>query len=177
MQVPVALISCLLGVLLSFVTAEAKPVSGEAAEAKRPCPKAAMLQAIGSLHNKTVTWRHNLPKDRIIHQKLLDKELRAQFMVNCTVQDEVLSFYQSQVFGGFQAASVPQIILNTFDEIRRNLRKCISCTGASTESSAIRQLKDRFEKIKDRGQLQRRKYKAISELTVLIGWLNTFLSQ
>ncbi|XP_030816492.1 interleukin-26 isoform X2 [Camarhynchus parvulus] len=70
------------------------------------------------------------------------------FMINCTVRDQLLSFYVKNVFSRLE----------------------LPCAPSTRLTSAVKKLKRVFLKLGDQGI-----YKAIHELDILLPWIQAYI--
>uniref|UniRef100_A0A8C0G849 Uncharacterized protein n=1 Tax=Chelonoidis abingdonii TaxID=106734 RepID=A0A8C0G849_CHEAB len=115
--------SGLLLVLLCLFIAEGK----KASSGKNSCRKGMISKVTENLYVKATTLKASIPKDFIKNRRLLKKTTKKLFMKNCSVRDQLLSFYVKNVFGGLGIGSDKVYIVNAFQTLQENLSNCVIC--------------------------------------------------
>ncbi|XP_027535647.1 interleukin-26 [Neopelma chrysocephalum] len=87
-------------------------------------------------------------KDLIKTTRLLKKSTKMLFMTNCSVRDQLLSFYVKNVFSHLE----------------------LPCAPSTRLTSAVKKLRRMFFKLGDKGIS-----KAIHELDILLPWIQTYI--
>nr|XP_033807656.1 interleukin-26 [Geotrypetes seraphini] len=108
-----------------------------------------MSQATEYLLNRSTAFKASIQKDNITTKNLLSKKLRKQFMKDCHVRDQLLSFYVNDVLGRIKDVTGTEQMIDGFAFLKENMRNCLREKGV---------------------------YKAISELNVLILWVDAYES-
>uniref|UniRef100_A0A8C3HHZ4 Uncharacterized protein n=1 Tax=Chrysemys picta bellii TaxID=8478 RepID=A0A8C3HHZ4_CHRPI len=114
--------SGLLLVLLCLFIAEGK----KASSGKNSCRKGMISKVTENLYVKATTFKASIPKDLIKNRRLLKKTTKKLFMKNCSVRDQLLSFYVKNVFGGLGIGSDKVYIVSAFQTLQENLSNCVS---------------------------------------------------
>uniref|UniRef100_A0A8C0ILQ8 Interleukin family protein n=1 Tax=Chelonoidis abingdonii TaxID=106734 RepID=A0A8C0ILQ8_CHEAB len=146
--------SGLLLVLLCLFIAEGK----KASSGKNSCRKGMISKVTENLYVKATTLKASIPKDFIKNRRLLKKTTKKLFMKNCSVRDQLLSFYVKNVFGGLGIGSDKVYIVNAFQTL---------CSCFMKNKTRISKC---FETLGEKGI-----YKAISELDILLHWIQTYI--
>uniref|UniRef100_A0A674JU28 Interleukin 26 n=1 Tax=Terrapene triunguis TaxID=2587831 RepID=A0A674JU28_9SAUR len=113
--------SGLLLVLLCLFIAEGK----KASSGKNSCRKGMISKVTENLYVKATTFKASIPKDLIKNRRLLKKTTKKLFMKNCSVRDQLLSFYVKNVFGGLGIGSDKVYIVSAFQTLQENLSNCV----------------------------------------------------
>uniref|UniRef100_A0A8C3RL72 Interleukin family protein n=1 Tax=Chelydra serpentina TaxID=8475 RepID=A0A8C3RL72_CHESE len=151
--------SGLLLVLLCLFIAEGK----KASSGKNSCRKGMISKVTDNLYVKATTFKASIPKDLIKNRRLLKKTTKKLFMKNCSVRDQLLSFYMKNVFGGLGFEGDKVYVVSAFQALQENLNNCVITT-------AVKKIKKTFDKLGEKGI-----YKAISELDILLPWIQTYI--
>ncbi|XP_034629388.1 interleukin-26 [Trachemys scripta elegans] len=123
-----------------------------------------------NLYVKATTFKASIPKDLIKNRRLLKKTTKKLFMKNCSVRDQLLSFYVKNVFGGLGIGSDKVYIVSAFQTLQENLNNCLPCAPTTRVTTAVKKIKKTFDKLGEKGI-----YKAISELDILLPWIQTYI--
>uniref|UniRef100_A0A8C3RK50 Uncharacterized protein n=1 Tax=Chelydra serpentina TaxID=8475 RepID=A0A8C3RK50_CHESE len=116
--------SGLLLVLLCLFIAEGK----KASSGKNSCRKGMISKVTDNLYVKATTFKASIPKDLIKNRRLLKKTTKKLFMKNCSVRDQLLSFYMKNVFGGLGFEGDKVYVVSAFQALQENLNNC-GCRG------------------------------------------------
>ncbi|XP_030816490.1 interleukin-26 isoform X1 [Camarhynchus parvulus] len=92
------------------------------------------------------------------------------FMINCTVRDQLLSFYVKNVFSRLEVGSDKLYFISAFQVLQANMDACLPCAPSTRLTSAVKKLKRVFLKLGDQGI-----YKAIHELDILLPWIQAYI--
>ncbi|OWK60727.1 Interleukin-26 [Lonchura striata] len=72
---------------------------------KHTCRKGLLSQVTENLYVKATSLKSSVPKDLIKTTRLLKKTTKMLFMTNCSVRDQLLSFYVKNVFSRLELVS------------------------------------------------------------------------
>uniref|UniRef100_A0A452HGB5 Interleukin family protein n=1 Tax=Gopherus agassizii TaxID=38772 RepID=A0A452HGB5_9SAUR len=92
---------------------------------------------------------------------------------NCSVRDQLLSFYMKNVFGGLSIGSDKVYIVSAFQTLQENLSNCVSIFFEKKNRYLRKDLTLAFRiyyRLGEKGI-----YKAISELDILLHWIQTYI--
>ncbi|NXI39376.1 IL26 protein, partial [Galbula dea] len=153
-------------VLLCLFTVEGKKSPTE----KYTCRKGLLSQVTENLYIKATSLKSSVPKDVIKNTRLLKKTTKMLFMTNCTVRDQLLSFYVKNVFSHLGVESDKLYIISAFQVLQANMNACLPCAPSARLTSAVKKLRKTFFKLGERGI-----YKAIHELDILLPWIQTYI--
>ncbi|XP_006121665.2 interleukin-26 [Pelodiscus sinensis] len=142
----------------------------EASSSKNSCRKGMLSKVSENLYVKATTLIASIPKDLIKNRRLLKKATKKLFMKNCSVRDQLLSFYVKNVFGGLRSGSDRVYMVSAFQTLQENLSNCLPCAPSSRVTMAVKKIKQMFDKLGEKGI-----YKAISELDILLPWIQTYI--
>ncbi|NWX40364.1 IL26 protein, partial [Steatornis caripensis] len=157
--------ACFL-VLLCLFTVEGKKLP----TGKHTCRKGLLSQVTENLYIKATSLKSSIPKDLIKNTRLLKKTTKMLFMTNCSVRDQLLSFYMKNVFSHLGVGSEKLYIINAFQVLQANMNTCLPCAPSTRLTSAVKKLKKTFLKLGEKGI-----YKAIHELDVLLPWIQAYI--
>ncbi|XP_074860317.1 interleukin-26 [Carettochelys insculpta] len=157
--------SCLLLVLVCLFIEDK-----EASSSKNSCRKEMLSKMTENLYVKATTIIASIPKDLIKNRRLLKKTTRKLFMKNCSVRDQLLSFYMKNIFGSLGNGSDRVYMLSAFQTLQENLSNCLPCAPSAKVTMAVKKIKNIFDKLGEKGI-----YKAISELNILLPWIQTYI--
>ncbi|KFP08691.1 Interleukin-26, partial [Calypte anna] len=153
-------------VLLCLITVEGK----KSPTGRHTCRKGLLSQVTENLYIKATSLKSSIPKDLIKNTRLLKKTTKVQFMTNCRVRDELLSFYTKNVFSHLGAGSDKLYIISAFQVLQTNMNACLPCAPSTRLTSAVKKLKKTFLKLGEKGI-----YKAIHELDILLPWIQAYI--
>ncbi|XP_075455057.1 interleukin-26 [Ascaphus truei] len=137
----------------------------------RKCPqKSRMKKDIENLYKKTEAFKSLFPTDHIKGLQLLTKDVEKDFMENCNVRYQLLSFYL-EVFGNNKVKGKAGNIIEGFVSMQDNLQSCAKCVLHSNKTESMTELFKKFPTRNINGRL----WKAISELDILIIWIKDYL--
>ncbi|NXU65591.1 IL26 protein, partial [Horornis vulcanius] len=125
---------------------------------------------------KTPTGKHTCrkgllsQKDLIKTTRLLKKTTKMLFMTDCSVRDQLLSFYVKNVFSRLEVGSDKLYFISAFQVLQANMDACLPCTPSTRLTSAVKKLRRIFFKLGDQGI-----YKAIHELDILLPWIQAYI--
>ncbi|XP_027783160.2 interleukin-26 [Marmota flaviventris] len=161
--------SRLLCATLSLAIAKHKPSQSSFTQ---PCHSRELLsQAVDTFYVKAAWLKATIPEDRIKNIRLFKKKTKKLFMKNCRFQEQLLSFFMEDVFGGLQLQICKEIdFVEDFHSLRQKLSRCISYALPAREMTSITRMKRTFYRIGNKGI-----YKAISELDILLSWITELL--
>ncbi|NXH17507.1 IL26 protein, partial [Bucco capensis] len=148
-------------VLLCLFTVEGK---------KYTCRKGLLSQVTENLYIKATSLKSSVPKDPIKNTRLLNKTTKNLFMTNCTVRDQLLSFYVKNVFSHLGVGSDKLYIISAFRVLQANMKACLPCAPSTRLTSPVKKLKETFLKLGEKGI-----YKAIHELDILLPWIQAYI--
>ncbi|NXA33675.1 IL26 protein, partial [Eudromia elegans] len=137
---------------------------------KHTCRKGLLFQVTENLYIKATSLKSSVPKDLIKNTRLLKKTTKMLFMRNCSVRDQLLSFYVRNVFTHLGAGREKLHITSAFQALRENLSACLPCAPSTRLTSAVKQIKRTFRKLGEKGI-----YKAIHELDILLPWIQAYI--
>ncbi|NXP08704.1 IL26 protein, partial [Thinocorus orbignyianus] len=137
---------------------------------KHTCRKGLLSQVTENLYIKATSLKSSVPKDLIKNTRLLKKTTKILFMTNCSVRDQLLSFYMKNVFSHLGVGSDKLYIISAFQVLQENLNACLPCAPSTRLTSAVKKLKKTFFKLGEKGI-----YKAINELDILLPWIQTYI--
>ncbi|NWV29158.1 IL26 protein, partial [Origma solitaria] len=137
---------------------------------KRTCRKGLLSQVTENLYIKATSLKSSVPKDLIKTTRLLKKTTKALFMTNCSVRDQLLSFYVKNVFSRLEVGSDKLYFISAFQVLQENMDACLPCAPSTRLTSPVKKLKRRFLKLRDKGI-----YKAIHELDILLPWIQAYI--
>ncbi|KFV50242.1 Interleukin-26, partial [Tyto alba] len=149
-------------VLLCLFTVEGK----KSPTGKHTCRKGLLSQVTENLYIKATSLKSSVPKDLIKNTRLLKKTTKVLFMTNCSVRDQLLSFYVKNVFSHLGVGSDKLYIISAFQVLQANMNACLPCAPTTRLTSAVKNLKKTFLKLGEKGI-----YKAIHELDILLPWI------
>ncbi|KAM6292297.1 interleukin-26 [Porphyrio hochstetteri] len=153
-------------VLLCLFTVEGKkPPTG-----KHTCRKGLLSQVTENLYIKATSLKSSVPKDLIKNTRLLKKTTKMLFMTNCSVRDQLLSFYVKNVFSHLGVGSDKLYVTSAFQVLQANMNTCLPCAPSTRLTSAVKKLKKTFLKLGEKGI-----YKAIHELDILLPWIQAYI--
>ncbi|NXL59085.1 IL26 protein, partial [Chordeiles acutipennis] len=153
-------------VLLCLFTVEGKKSS----IGKHTCRKGLLSQVTENLCIKATSLKSSVPKDLIKNTRLLKKTTKILFMTNCSVRDQLLSFYMKNVFSHLGVGSDKLYIISAFQVLQANMNACHPCAPSTRLTSAVKKLKKTFLKLGEKGI-----YKAIHELDILLPWIQAYI--
>ncbi|KFZ57414.1 Interleukin-26, partial [Antrostomus carolinensis] len=153
-------------VLLCLFTVEGK----KSATGKHTCRKGLLSQVTENLCIKATSLKSSVPKDLIKNTRLLKKTTKILFMTNCSVRDQLLSFYMKHVFSHLGVRSDKLYIISAFQVLQANMNACLPCAPSTRLTSAVKKLKKTFLKLGEKGI-----YKAIHELDILLPWIQAYI--
>ncbi|XP_074019233.1 interleukin-26 [Numenius arquata] len=137
---------------------------------KHTCRKGLLSQVTENLYIKATSLKSSVPKDLIKNTRLLKKTTKILFMTNCSVRDQLLSFYMKNVFGHLGVGSDKLYIISAFQVLQENMNTCLPCAPSTRLTSAVKKLKKTFLKLGEKGI-----YKAINELDILLPWIQAYI--
>ncbi|NXV84202.1 IL26 protein, partial [Atlantisia rogersi] len=153
-------------VLLCLFTVEGK----KSPAGKHTCRKGLLSQVTENLYIKATSLKSSVPKDLIKNTRLLKKTTKMLFMTNCSVRDQLLSFYVKNVFSHLGVGSDKLYITSAFQVLQANMNTCLPCAPSTRLTSAVKKLKKTFLKLGEKGI-----YKAIHELDILLPWIQAYI--
>uniref|UniRef100_A0A8B9D170 Interleukin-26 n=1 Tax=Anser brachyrhynchus TaxID=132585 RepID=A0A8B9D170_9AVES len=127
-------------VLLCLFTVEGK----KSPTGKHICRKGLLSQVTENLYIKATSLKSSVP----VTPYLLC------FQTNCSVRDQVLSFYVKNVFSHLEVESEKLYVISAFQVLQENMNACVSI----------------FVRLGEKGI-----YKAISELDILLPWIQAYI--
>ncbi|NXT03578.1 IL26 protein, partial [Jacana jacana] len=137
---------------------------------KHTCRKGLLSQVTDNLYIKATSLKSSVPKDLIKNTRLLKKTTKILFMTNCSVRDQLLSFYVKNVFSHLGVGSDKLYIISAFQVLQENMSTCLPCAPSARLTSTVKKLKKTFLKLGEKGI-----YKAINELDILLPWIQTYI--
>ncbi|XP_071406069.1 interleukin-26 [Pithys albifrons albifrons] len=152
--------------LLCLFTVEGK----KSPTGKHTCRKELLFQVTENLYIKATSLKASVPKDLIKTTRLLKKTTKMLFMTNCSVRDQLLSFYVNNVFSHLEVGSDKLYVISAFQVLQANMDACLPCTPSTRLTSAVKKLRRVFFKLRDKGI-----YKAIHELDILLPWIQAYI--
>ncbi|KFW83138.1 Interleukin-26, partial [Manacus vitellinus] len=152
--------------LLCLFTVEGK----KSPTGKHTCRKGLLSQVTENLYIKATSLKSSVPKDLIKTTRLLKKSTKMLFMTNCSVRDQLLSFYVKNVFSRLEAGRDKLNIISAFQVLQVNMDACLPCAPSTRLTSAVKKLRRMFFKLGDKGI-----YKAIHELDILLPWIQAYI--
>ncbi|KAK1193149.1 IL26 protein, partial [Pygoscelis papua] len=153
-------------VLLCLFTVEGK----KSPTGKHTCRKGLLSQVTENLYIKATSLKSSVPKDLIKNTRLLKKTTKMLFMTNCSVRDQLLSFYVKSVFSHLGVGSDKLYFISAFQVLQVNMDACLPCAPSARLTSAVKKLKKTFLKLGEKGI-----YKAIHELDILLPWIQAYI--
>ncbi|KAF1454848.1 Interleukin-26, partial [Pygoscelis antarcticus] len=153
-------------VLLCLFTVEGK----KSPTGKHTCRKGLLSQVTENLYIKATSLKSSVPKDLIKNTRLLKKTTKMLFMTNCSVRDQLLSFYVKSVFSHLGVGSDKLYFISAFQVLQANMDACLPCAPSARLTSAVKKLKKTFLKLGEKGI-----YKAIHELDILLPWIQAYI--
>ncbi|KAM7129504.1 interleukin-26 [Ciconia maguari] len=153
-------------VLLFLFTVEGK----KSPTGKHTCRKGLLSQVTENLYIKATSLKSSVPKDLIKNTRLLKKTTKMLFMTNCSVRDQLLSFYMKNVFSHLGVGSDKLYVISAFQVLQANMKACLPCAPSTRLTSAVKKLKKMFLKLGEKGI-----YKAIHELDILLPWIQAYI--
>ncbi|KFZ52692.1 Interleukin-26, partial [Podiceps cristatus] len=109
-------------VLLCLFTVEGK----KSPTGKHTCRKGLLSQVTENLYIKATSLKSSVPKDLIKNTRLLKKATKMLFMTNCSVRDQLLSFYVKNVFSHLGVGSDKLYVISAFQVLQANMNACVS---------------------------------------------------
>ncbi|NXM35215.1 IL26 protein, partial [Oxyruncus cristatus] len=152
--------------LLCLFTTEGKKLP----PGKYTCRKELLSQVTENLYIKATSLKSSVPKDLIKTTRLLKKSTKMLFMTNCSVRDQLLSFYVKNVFSHPEVGRDKLYIISAFRVLQVNMDACRPCAPSTRLTSAVKKLRRMFFKLGDKGI-----YKAIHELDILLPWIQAYI--
>ncbi|NWU18575.1 IL26 protein, partial [Cephalopterus ornatus] len=152
--------------LLCLFTVEGK----KSPTGKHTCRKELLSQVTENLYIKATSLKASVPKDLIKTTRLLKKSTKMLFMTNCSVRDQLLSFYMKNVFSHLEAGRDKLYVISAFQVLQVNMDACLPCAPSTRLTSAVKKLRRKFFKLGDKGI-----YKAIHELDILLPWIQAYI--
>ncbi|NXN09117.1 IL26 protein, partial [Indicator maculatus] len=147
------------------------PAEGKRSPAgKHSCRKGLLSQVTENLYVKATSLKSSVPRDLIKNTRLLKKTTKILFMTNCSVRDQLLSFYVKNVFSHLGARSEKLYVISAFQVLQANMSACHPCAPSTRVSSAVKNLKKTFLKLGEKGI-----HKAIHELDILLPWIQAYI--
>ncbi|XP_025930799.1 interleukin-26 [Apteryx mantelli] len=137
---------------------------------KHTCRKGLLFQVTENLYIKATSLKSSVPKDVIKNTRLLKKTTKMLFMTNCSVRDQLLSFYAKNVFTHLGVGSEQLYVISAFHALQENLSTCLPCAPSTRLTSAVKKIKRTFHKLGEKGI-----YKAIHELDILLPWIQAYI--
>ncbi|XP_061323061.1 interleukin-26 [Pezoporus flaviventris] len=153
-------------VLLCLFTVESK----KSPTVKHTCRKGLLSQVTENLYIKATSLKSSAPKDLIKNTRLLKKTTKMLFMTNCSVRNQLLSFYVKNVFNHLGVGSDKLYIISAFQVLQVNMNACLPCAPSARLTSAVKNLRKAFLKLGEKGI-----YKAIHELDILLPWIQEYI--
>ncbi|KAM6384224.1 interleukin-26 [Alca torda] len=153
-------------VLLCLFAAEGK----KSPTGKHTCRKGLLSQVTENLYIKATSLKSSVPKDLIKNTRLLKKTTKMLFMTNCSVRDQLLSFYVKNVLSQLGVGSDKLYIISAFQVLQANMNACLPCAPSTRLTSAVKKLKKTFLKLGEKGVS-----KAIHELDILLPWIQAYI--
>ncbi|NXD81047.1 IL26 protein, partial [Halcyon senegalensis] len=153
-------------VLLCLFTVEGK----KSPTGKHTCRKGLLSQVTANLYIKATSLKSSIPKDLIKNTRLLKKTTKLLFMTNCSVRDQLLSFYVKNVFSHLGVGSDKSYVISAFQILQENMNICLPCPPSTRLTSAVKKLKKTFLQLGEKGI-----YKAIHELDILLPWVQAYI--
>ncbi|NXX44617.1 IL26 protein, partial [Tricholaema leucomelas] len=92
------------------------------------------------------------------------------FQTNCSVRDQLLSFYVKNVFSHLGGRSDKLYVISAIQVLQANMNACHPCAPSTRLSAAVKRLKKTVLKLGERGI-----YKAIHELDILLPWIQAYI--
>ncbi|XP_053319646.1 interleukin-26 [Spea bombifrons] len=143
---------------------------------KKACSRASLLKRNEKLYNKTITgFKASFPRDTIMDIKLLTDNVRKDFMESCDMRHQLLSFYLKDVLRNNKVFSKARKFdfIQDFMIIQEMLSHCSKskCSEHDTELQSMKNLKKKFHELNKDKKL----WKAISELEILLRWIHYYL--
>ncbi|NXW06502.1 IL26 protein, partial [Fregetta grallaria] len=89
---------------------------------------------------------------------------------NCSVRDQLLSFYVKNVFNHLGVGSDKLYVISAFQVLQANMNACLPCAPSTRLTSAVKKIKKTFLKLGEKGI-----YKAIHELDILLPWIQAYI--
>ncbi|NXB45762.1 IL26 protein, partial [Leucopsar rothschildi] len=93
---------------------------------KHTCRKGLLSQVTENLYIKATSLKSSVPKDLIKTTRLLKKTTKMLFMTNCSVRDQLLSFYVKNVFSRLEVGSDKLYFITAFQVLQANMDACVS---------------------------------------------------
>ncbi|KFQ95547.1 Interleukin-26, partial [Nipponia nippon] len=153
-------------VLLCLFTVEGK----KSPTGNHTCRKGLLSQVTENLYIKATSLKSSVPKDLIKNTRLLKKTTKVLFMTNCSVRDQLLSFYVKNVFSHLGVGNDKLYIISAFQVLQANMNACLPCAPSTRLTSAVKKLRKTFRKLGEKGI-----YKAIHELDILLPWIQAYI--
>ncbi|NXN35494.1 IL26 protein, partial [Rhinoptilus africanus] len=137
---------------------------------KHTCRKGLLSQVTENLYIKATSLKSSVPKDLIKNTRLLKKTTKMLFMTNCSVRDQLLSFYVKNVLSHLGVGSDKLYLISAFQVLQANMNACLPCAPSTRLTSTVKKLKKTFLKLGEKGI-----YKAIHELDILLPWIQAYI--
>ncbi|NWU65777.1 IL26 protein, partial [Pterocles burchelli] len=153
-------------VLLCLFTVEGK----RSPTGKHTCRKGLLSQVTENLYIKATSLKSSVPKDLIRNTRLLKKTTKMLFMTNCSVRDQLLSFYVKNVFSHLGVGGDKLYVISAFQVLQANMNACLPCAPSTRLTSAVKKIKKTYNKLGEKGI-----YKAIHELDILLPWIQAYI--
>uniref|UniRef100_A0A8C4K3K6 IL26 protein n=1 Tax=Dromaius novaehollandiae TaxID=8790 RepID=A0A8C4K3K6_DRONO len=115
---------------------------------KHTCRKGLLFQVTENLYIKATSLKSSVPTE-ILGQ--------LGFRTNCSVRDQLLSFYVKNVFTHLGVGSERLYVISAFQALQENLSACVS-------------IFPRAKRLGEKGI-----YKAIHELDILLPWIQAYI--
>ncbi|RMC09982.1 hypothetical protein DUI87_12772 [Hirundo rustica rustica] len=116
-----------------------------------------------------VHWKRDIGIPSAI-QHGSEKKTLGCLITNCSVRDQLLSFYMKNVFSRLEVGSDKLYFISAFQVLQANMDACLPCPPSTRLTSAVKKLRRMFIKLGDQGI-----YKAIHELDILLPWIQAYI--
>ncbi|NXR81089.1 IL26 protein, partial [Pycnonotus jocosus] len=93
---------------------------------RHTCRKGLLSQVTENLYIRATSLKSSVPKDLIKTTRLLKKTTKMLFMTNCSVRDQLLSFYVKNIFSRLEVGSDKLYFISAFQVLQANMDACVS---------------------------------------------------
>uniref|UniRef100_A0A8C5IZU3 IL26 protein n=1 Tax=Junco hyemalis TaxID=40217 RepID=A0A8C5IZU3_JUNHY len=134
---------------------------------KHTCRKGLLSQVTESLYVKATSLKSSIPVIDFGGVHLTNHYLIC-FQTNCTVRDQLLSFYVKNVFSRLEVGSDKLYFISAFQALQANMDACVSIFLRVKLTLSI-------SKVREGLHPNQGIYKAIHELDILLPWIQAYI--
>uniref|UniRef100_A0A8C3PSJ0 Interleukin family protein n=1 Tax=Calidris pygmaea TaxID=425635 RepID=A0A8C3PSJ0_9CHAR len=138
---------------------------------KHTCRKGLLSQVTENLYIKATSLKSSVPVSFHLATLYL-----LCFQTNCSVRDQLLSFYVKNVFSHLGVGSDKLYIISAFQVLQENMNTCVSIFLGAKLCPAERIGKGSITVFQQTERLgEKGIYKAINELDILLPWIQAYI--